>query len=165
MLRVCLLHPRKFDVLWAFVVAAAFSFPLNAAADETVAPDWPNGTIEQTCAPYDGPAFLILSKRLDGTFVRLMGMDSIKKANGTWAVVLGAEPGKGAASICDLRKPAESRCAIGRSGGFTVRQSGANEWRIEFSATFLQAGRVNDAHGTFKVTRPKQSTGRSRLCG
>ena len=156
---------RRFDVWWAAVMAASVSFPLNAAPGETDAPGWPDGTIEQTCAPYDGPAFQIQSKRVDGTFVRLMGMDSIERANGTWTVILGAQTGKGQASICDPQKPVESRCAFGRSGSFTVRQTGANEWRIEFSASFMQAGKANDVRAGFKVTRPKQDHNQSRFCG
>jgi len=160
-----LIHHCRFDVRWALIVAVAVSFPPNAAAGETGASGWPDGTIEPTCAPYDGPAFVILSKQVDGTFVRLTGMDSIENANGTWNVVLGAHRGQGQASICDPQKPSSSSCAYGRSGSFTVRPTGANEWRVEFSASFMQAGKTNDVHGAFNVIRPKQTDDRPRFCG
>ena len=155
----------RIDVRWALVLAVSVFFPLNVVAGETGASDWPDGTIEPTCAPYDGPAFVILSKRIDSTFVRLTGMDSIENASGTWMVVLGAQRGKGQASICDPQKPAEPRCAYGRSGSFTVRPTGVDVWRVEFSASFMQAGKINDVHGVFNVTRPTQNHDRPRFCG
>jgi hypothetical protein len=108
---------------------------------------------------------VILSKRIDGTFVRLTGMDSIENASGTWMVALGAQRGKGQASICDPQKPVEPRCTYGRSGSFTVRPVGADEWRVGFSASFMQAGKANDVRGAFNVTRPRQRGERPRFCG
>ena len=147
-----------FLALWAMtsgVTAAADSNPLN----------WPDGTLEPTCAPYDGPAFMILSKREDGTFIRLIGMESISKAEGGWAIGLAAKPGQGQASFCDERKPMPSRCAYGRSGSFTVRPDGSDKWTVEFSGSFTLGRTTSHMEGKFRASRPAADPAKRTFCG
>ena len=152
---------RSFQLL---LTASAVTAGLTAGADSNQM-SWPDGTLEPTCAPCDGPAFMILSKREDGTFIRLMGMESISKAEGSWAIELAAKPGQGQASFCDERRPAASRCVYGQSGSFTVRPDGSNRWTIEFSGSFTLGRTMSQVEGRFRASRPAADPAKRTFCG
>jgi hypothetical protein len=149
----------------SFALVTALLFHLASTAASPEAQNWFNGSIEPTCAPYDGAAFEISAKGSDGASIRLTGMDSISKAEGTWAIALGAKPGSGEAALCDDRRPAESRCALGSSGSFAVKSTSDNRWHVEFSGTFIRGGTTSDVRGGFDAVGVKANGAGPLRCG
>lgn len=138
------------------------ALPASAAADNL-----PDGTIERSCAPYDGPAFEVRTRRADGQVIKLMGMDELSaKPNGTWAVTFAEKPGSGSAAICDDRKPMDSRCALGNGGSFSIKQLTPTRWAVDMSVLFVQGDAASKITAHFTASAPNATKGSSpQRCG
>lgn len=111
---------------------------MGVACSSTGESAWPNGSMQSSCAPWDGPAFLAVSTRSDGGYIRLVGFRSLSHAEGTWPIKIQGTVGDGGATLCPSNE-APALCLNGKSGSFTVSKGQADTYNVNFHSVFVNA--------------------------